>query len=524
MLPIVQRELHLAARRGSFYKTRYSAGAAAGLGGLGALFWADRVWQFSSSPGEFLFAFTAAVATLFCCGAGLFLTVDAISSEKRQGTLGLLFLTELRGADIVLGKLASAGATAVSAFLTIFPIMAISICLGGVTGTQIWRMSGALLALLFVSLALGLLVSAIFENSGTALVLFFLVLLIPTVALGYRLIVGGPTPEWLLIVNPLYPIYAAAALEPSLTDPAAVRAILSLPRDFYWSSIGCIIGTGILWLALASVIVPLSVRENGGSLREKFRLRHRRAKRKMERKPSLLHNHPVVWLSVRDHSSTVVLWVVMTAAGVITWLWNPLRTTGSELAGLVYPLFLHYILKFFIPFQSARLIIDEKEGGLLELLLTTPMNAGVVLASKKAALRRHFLLPLIYTVAVHAIYIWGGILHDPLTAGPWIAFGSMVVLYMDYFTLSWLGLWQGLVAKTSQRAFLRTLLTGLALPWAPFFLLTALLVFVNGGAFDLHPSLLLVWGFASATICGMSAGLYALARVHYNLRVRLAEG
>ena len=67
-------------------------------------------------------------------------------------------------------------------------------------------------------------------------------------------------------------------------------------------------------------------------------------------------------------------------------------------------------------------------------------------------------------------------------------------------------------------------MTGLALPWAPFFLLTALLVFVNGGAFDLHPSLLLVWGFASATICGMAAGLYALARVHYNLRVRLAEG
>ncbi|HQU46125.1 MAG TPA: hypothetical protein PK867_25150, partial [Pirellulales bacterium] len=37
------------------------------------------------------------------------LTADCISSERREGTLGLLFLTDLRGHDVVLGKLVVAG-------------------------------------------------------------------------------------------------------------------------------------------------------------------------------------------------------------------------------------------------------------------------------------------------------------------------------------------------------------------------------------------------------------------------------
>ena len=36
--------------------------------------------------------------------AGLVLTADCISQERREGTLGLLFLTDLRGPDVALGN------------------------------------------------------------------------------------------------------------------------------------------------------------------------------------------------------------------------------------------------------------------------------------------------------------------------------------------------------------------------------------------------------------------------------------
>ena len=42
---------------------------------------------------------------IYACGAGVFLTADCLSEEKREGTLGLLFLTDLRGHDVALGKL-----------------------------------------------------------------------------------------------------------------------------------------------------------------------------------------------------------------------------------------------------------------------------------------------------------------------------------------------------------------------------------------------------------------------------------
>ena len=39
--------------------------------------------------------------------AGLLGTADCVSSEKRDGTLGLLFLTDLKGYDVICGKLAA---------------------------------------------------------------------------------------------------------------------------------------------------------------------------------------------------------------------------------------------------------------------------------------------------------------------------------------------------------------------------------------------------------------------------------
>ena len=51
-----------------------------------------------------LFTVLNAIAFIFCLLAGVFLTADCLSEEKREGTLGLLFLTSLKGYDVVLGK------------------------------------------------------------------------------------------------------------------------------------------------------------------------------------------------------------------------------------------------------------------------------------------------------------------------------------------------------------------------------------------------------------------------------------
>jgi ABC-type transport system involved in cytochrome c biogenesis permease component len=95
VLPIVERELRVAARRSSTY-------------------WSGLMF-------------------LYCLGHGRRSTADCLSEEKREGTLGLLFLTDLKGADIVLGKLAATSMRGFYGFLAVFPVLAIPLLLGGIT-------------------------------------------------------------------------------------------------------------------------------------------------------------------------------------------------------------------------------------------------------------------------------------------------------------------------------------------------------------------------------------------------------
>src|SRR5437667_5392768 len=97
--------------------------------------------------------------------AGLFFTSDCVSEEKREGTLGFLFLTDLRGFDVVAGKLLATSLRGFYALLAIFPILAATLLMGGVTGAQFWKTSLALVNALVCSLAAGLFISTLSRDS-----------------------------------------------------------------------------------------------------------------------------------------------------------------------------------------------------------------------------------------------------------------------------------------------------------------------------------------------------------------------
>jgi ABC-type transport system involved in multi-copper enzyme maturation permease subunit len=61
------------------------------------------------------------------------LTADCISMERREGTIGLLFLTPLKPFEIVLSKAAAGGIRAFTFWLSTLPVLAIAFMAGGVT-------------------------------------------------------------------------------------------------------------------------------------------------------------------------------------------------------------------------------------------------------------------------------------------------------------------------------------------------------------------------------------------------------
>src|SRR5437899_5562345 len=148
--PVIDRELRGRARQGATYWARYGA---AGIAIIFALHLSTTLSSRAGVPGAGASTFISLgwVALLAACAAFV-LTADSISSERREGTLGLLFLTGLRTHDIVFSKLVAAGLAAVFSILGALPAMALAILWGGVTGVQVVRTAMSLLAILFLSL------------------------------------------------------------------------------------------------------------------------------------------------------------------------------------------------------------------------------------------------------------------------------------------------------------------------------------------------------------------------------------
>src|SRR5436190_11229757 len=164
VLPIVGRELRVAARRPGTYWLRVTAAfvAIAVFGWMLLTLLRDQVP--SAVHGRYLFRTLFGFAFGYCLFIGARLTADCLSEEKRDGTLGLLFLTDLKGYDVVLGKLAASSVDSIYALLAILPVISLPVQLGGVSAGELWQSALVLLNTIFFSLAVGLLVSTLSRN------------------------------------------------------------------------------------------------------------------------------------------------------------------------------------------------------------------------------------------------------------------------------------------------------------------------------------------------------------------------
>src|SRR5258705_10356068 len=160
VVPYARGELRGGARKWSRFWVRIvPAILALGVAGLMLLMFGVSK-GFTPNHGQILFSVLAWLAFIYAFAAGVFLTSDCLSEEKREGTLGLLFLTDLRGYDVVLGKLAATSLHAFYGLVAVVPVLAIPLLMGGITNGEFWRMVLVLVNTFLFSLAIGIYVSA----------------------------------------------------------------------------------------------------------------------------------------------------------------------------------------------------------------------------------------------------------------------------------------------------------------------------------------------------------------------------
>src|SRR5689334_5594903 len=113
-MPIARRELLVLARAPHTYRARLGTGIMTLVGGIAFGIFYSRLGMQSATP---FLGVVGYMLSLMCIFTGAQLSADAISKEKREGTLGFLFLTGLPAWQITGGKLIASG---VPAFFGIF--------------------------------------------------------------------------------------------------------------------------------------------------------------------------------------------------------------------------------------------------------------------------------------------------------------------------------------------------------------------------------------------------------------------
>ena len=104
-------------------------------------------------------------------------------------------------------------------------------------------------------------------------------------------------------------------------------------------------------------------------------------------------------------------------------------------------------------------------------------TAGIV-GARMRALQKQFFIPICLVLMVDILFLLFGM----ETAGWWSTPGTWALAFLvgigifvcDCYTITWVGLWQGLTARSTIQGFLRTLILVLARPWIVYMVIVAL--------------------------------------------------
>lgn len=526
--PVIERELRVLARQRQTYWLRVGFAAATVTACFLPLIDAGPGGQ----TGQVMLMFVGWTSMAFCAFSGCLLTADSISSERREGTLGLLWLTPLRPHQILFGKLLSSSIQNVLSVLAIFPVFFLPVLHGGVTHGEVLRVILCQVVVLFVSMSVGLLVStaaAEAKNAAIGAVVVMICLFgLPALMLALLIAVydntatGPPSMVGFIVAGPAFLIVFSMDRSVGMNSLAP-----------YWLGIAIQIalGTAVLFWALKRFRSIWTHREALELKRENQPARIGRtrsrtpsrspSRRRRRRRGPAAHSpapdagalagfqNPFEWLAIRQAGDSLPLRLftrILLAAFVIGVLMTFIgRNNQSEIGfaiAWIAATVLDLTYKFYAATEAPRQLIQDRRSGALELLLTTPIQNRTLLNGLAAAHRSLFrsmtrtLIVLNVVLLLIVLTEPGNINFSSREKPIFFCFytGAMAAAYCDFRTLSSLGAWFGLVRKTQLRATLDSFGLVLIAPWIVFVLMMFMLASANADEDVLGPAFLMWYG------------------------------
>jgi ABC-type transport system involved in multi-copper enzyme maturation permease subunit len=350
------------------------------------------------------------------------LTADCIAREKREGTLGLLFLTPLSAGGIVAGKALAQALRALTLWLAVLPILAIPFMTGGIT----WFDALSALSLEFCAtvlcLAAGLLASSLARERNTAFLLAFLFgagFLLLFSQLFQLIIVGAwrgfaalKQMGWLeldtmSLLSGLHDVQGFAGWSSIATFSAVLSEIWAC---LCWASPPVVLLIFYVAALFAAHRIKRSWRDKVPSPRRESLLRRyctplfrRRFQRNMQR---TLDRNPIAWLQQYSWKARLSKWGLGLLFALIEFVAVYARP-GDDwvMAATLVPLLLTLVgLHTFVGVSG---FLEEKRSGALELILVTPISANKLILGRAWGLWKQFLPAGLILAGVYEVWLWG---------------------------------------------------------------------------------------------------------------------
>jgi ABC-type Na+ efflux pump permease subunit len=469
-LPIVGRELRVAARQKSTYWNRVWA---AGLGllifflcGLATMREAAHVM------GMALFYSISALAGMICVlsGSGV---ADSISSEKREGTLGLLFLTNLSGFDVVTGKIAAGSLGAVYRLIAIMPILAVTFLLGGVDMDAYLRVVAVCVSTMFLSLGIGVFWSSRMTSSWAAVLSWLASMAFLVIGLPFLLmIVGGMlqgTVYGEILFTPEFLPYCLSLFTPS---PGFSAVMAVGPQNFFgnfywafWASLGVqqVLAWGAFVIACRRTQMiwreqelQVTRRSRGRSLKERFarllhwlRWRHR----------AVMAEPPIAWLVRRSRlglNVTLVVFALATLGYALGLIFEP-RDWGDDDIFTFVMTMMHLWLLAWMAGESSAWIFRDRQSGAMELILATPISVRDIIKGHFQGLNRKFLVPVVWVLLADILFMmFDNNRYHSYSSSNWFVQSyfsyvfwvlCMGMLLLNLYAVRWTATWMGMIAR-----------------------------------------------------------------------------
>jgi ABC-type transport system involved in cytochrome c biogenesis permease component len=471
-LPIVERELRVLAHHSLTWWRRVWTVLIAMLVLIFMAFEVSRGASVSAI-GQNIFIALAGCGMVYVLFAGPCRTADCLSRERREGTLGLLFLTNLKSYDVVAGKMAATSLETLFRLIAALPLVAIPFLMGGVSLAHFAGVVLALLNLMFLSLSIGVVASAVLVSARATFTLAVLILAGLTLAIPF---IGEEILGLRVHSTPGAVFYM---FSPLFTMEICLDKTPWREPWKFWLNMGAMHSLAWFFLALACARIKNSWREQvqpAQPVKWSARLKGAKPEEPPASRPGkpLLDQNPVAWLEGRDRLQERILWSLIVFASMIL-LWNALlsrRPWPDDELVILWALWSHYVLCIWIAIQTPRRLADDKQSGALELLLSTPLPTTEIVSGAMQVFWRRFGGPLLALLLIDGLLLNVYLSNHPRIQSyrEMVQLGicALIVFPLQAWTFARIGLYQGLLRGHSMRATFAVIgLAGL-LPWAMF--------------------------------------------------------